>query len=84
MLTDFASDLKLGGAKGYWLRNPGNYPNVCNMREGCLSADAYIQNLCGIRPAIKLYELPEGTRFITDEEYTQEHVSYYSQNMIHL
>ena len=79
VLTDFASDLKLGGAKGYWLRNPGNYPNVCNIREGCLSADAYIQDLCGIRPAIKLYELPEGTRFITDEEYTQEHVSYDSQ-----
>ena len=60
-----------------WLSNPGH---IC---EHNCTATAHngvsFKSSCGIRPAIKLYELPEGTRFITDEEYTQEHVSYDSQ-----
>ena len=92
--SDYAAITKSYFSQQYWLRTQqstnstpfGNIQYYVNL-SGDISTNTiddmgfYLRPASGfgIRPAIKLYELPEGTRFITDEEYTQEHVSYDSQ-----
>lgn len=92
--TDYAKDIKgftgywlrtpgygivpyyVGGVTNMWEDAGSVYDHNCPSTS--------IQNMkctdyCGIRPAIKLYELPKGTRFITDEEYIREHVNFDNQ-----
>ena len=84
-ITDYAKDID-GISSYYWLRTPAAFvtpfavamvgDHICDHNCTATAHNYDCSAACGVRPAIKLNELPQGTRFITDEEYVQEHMSY--------